>query len=200
MATATTKTYSVTYEPLNTAADLSNVIDVILNANYNLDVNAFREPGIDEVQSITLSGATGGSWTWARGTQTTAPIAWNATSAAVQSAIEALSNIGPGNVNVTGTPGSWMVTFTGSLGGNNVPQGNVDGTALTGPSPQVTSQTFIQGSLARKLYTLLISRNGHDPIQPLNQATPPFGRFLVWDNNQLLDLNQNQFNDRYTIV
>lgn len=200
MTNAITKTYNVNVQQLNTVADLSNVIDAALNANYNLDFNAFREPPVDEVQRISLSGADGGTWTWTWGTQPTNPIAWNASTSAVQSALEALPNIEVGDVSVTGGAGSWLVTFTGNLAGNNVGQADVNGSALIGSAPLVTSQTVTQGRAARKLYTLLISRNGRDPIQPLNQAAPPFGRFLVWDNNQLLDLSQIQFDSRYTIV
>src|SRR3954465_8763162 len=50
--------------------------------------------GTNEVQTITVTGTpTGGTFTLTYSTQTTAAIAYNATAAAVQTALEALSNI-----------------------------------------------------------------------------------------------------------
>jgi hypothetical protein len=49
--------------------------------------------------TITVNTGTGGA-------QTTAALAWNAATATVQAALEALSNIGVGDITVTGTPGS----------------------------------------------------------------------------------------------
>src|SRR5687767_1380308 len=51
--------------------------------------------GIDEVEEILVIG-TGGTWTATYSGQTTAAIAYNATPAQVQAALEALSNVAPG--------------------------------------------------------------------------------------------------------
>ncbi|WP_280420650.1 hypothetical protein [Nocardia carnea] len=88
--------------------------------------------GSNEIQSVALSGTpTGGTYTLSFGGQTTAPIAYNAASTVVETALEALSSIGTGNVTVTGT-GPWAVEFTGQLAETNFPLMTADGTALTG--------------------------------------------------------------------
>jgi hypothetical protein len=79
----------------------------------------------DEMQSVTVTNATNGtytlSFTGAIGSaQATANIAWDATAATVQTALAAVSNIGTGNVLVTGdaTTG-FTVEFTGTLADTN---------------------------------------------------------------------------------
>src|SRR5436853_3648613 len=58
--------------------------------------------GNDEVQTVTLgAGNTGGTFTITFGAQTTSALAFNATAAQVQTALEALSSIGLNNVLVT---------------------------------------------------------------------------------------------------
>lgn len=61
---------------------------------------------------VTLTNTpTGGTYTLKFGAQTTAPLAHNASVSAVQAALAALTNIGAGNVTVTGTPTSYTVVF-----------------------------------------------------------------------------------------
>lgn len=92
----------------------------------------------NEVQTITVTGApTGGNFTITYDGQTTAAIAHNANAAAVQSALEALSNIAVGDVVVTGGPGPgtpWVVEFRGNLAQTNVPS-------------MTTTDSFTGGSL-----------------------------------------------------
>lgn len=105
--------------------------------------------GTAEVQTVTITGTpTGGTFTLTFSGQTTAGIAYNAAAAAVQSALEALSNLAPGDVVVTGGPGPgtpWVVTFTVAQG--NVPQMTASGSGLTGgSSPAVAVTTTTGGS------------------------------------------------------
>lgn len=102
--------------------------------------------GTSEVQTVTITGTpTGGTFTLTFDGETTAPIAYNAINTAVDSALEALPNIGVGEVAVTGGPGPgtpYTVTFLTSLG--DVPQMTADGAALTGgtaPAVAVTTAT-----------------------------------------------------------
>lgn len=93
------------------------------------------------VQTVTIGGTpTGGTFTLSYGGQTTAAIAYNATSAAVQSALEALTTIGAGNVTVTGSAGGpYTVTFVGTLKNQAIPALTASATGLTGgTSPTVT--------------------------------------------------------------
>lgn len=91
--------------------------------------------GGHSVQNISITGApTGGTFTLTYSGQTTAAIAFNASAAAVESAIAALSNVGAGMVRVSGGPGpatAWNVvlflaspaafTHTDSLTGGTTP-------------------------------------------------------------------------------
>lgn len=104
--------------------------------------------GTNEVQTVTITGTpTGGTFTLTYGGQTTAPIAYNATAAAVQSALEALSSIGAGNVATGGGPlpdTAVTVTFQGALGATDVALMTASGAALTGgttPAVAVTETT-----------------------------------------------------------
>lgn len=77
----------------------------------------------DEVQTLTEGGSGLTSYTLTYSGQTTASIAAAATAADVQAALEALSNIAPGDVTVTGSPGGvYTVTFGGTLADTNVAQ------------------------------------------------------------------------------
>lgn len=91
----------------------------------------------NEVQTITITGGpTGGNFTLTWRGQTTANIAYNASAANVKSALEALSTVGAGNVDVSGT---YAVTFTGVLGNKPQPLIVANGAGLTGgTSPAVT--------------------------------------------------------------
>lgn len=86
-------------------------------------VNTAGTLSVNEVQKVAVQGsASGGTFTLTYSGQTTAAIAHNATTGTVQTALENLSNIGVGDVAVTGVPGAWIVTFQGALAGQNVSQ------------------------------------------------------------------------------
>lgn len=71
-----------------------------------------------EVQTLTVTGTpTGGAFTLAFMSVQTAPIAWNATSAAVSAALQTLPGIGNGGVTVSGGPAPatpFVITFAGA--------------------------------------------------------------------------------------
>ncbi len=97
---------------------------------------------LDEVQTVTITGApTGGTFTLTFGAATTAAIAYNATAATVQTALQALADIGANNVVVTGGPGpatAWTVEFTGTLGFANQATMTATSSLTGGSSPTVT--------------------------------------------------------------
>lgn len=99
----------------------------------------------NEVQTVDVSGSpTGGTYTLSFAEQETSDLAYNASAATVQAALEALPNIGSGNVSVSGSGGSFTVTFEGDLAGENVPTLVGDGSGLTGgtdPSIEVAVTT-----------------------------------------------------------
>lgn len=100
-----------------------------------------------EVQTITITGSpTGGTFTITFAGQTTAPIAYNAAAAAVQTALQALGAIGAGNVTVSGSAGGpYTATFAGVLAEVNVPQMSATGSFTGGSSPAVAVATTTQG-------------------------------------------------------
>lgn len=98
----------------------------------------------NEVQTVTITGGpTGGTFTLTFDGQTTGTIVYNAAASAVQTALEALSNIAPGDVTVTGSAGGpYSVTFAGAYAGTNVAQMTASGASLTGgTSPAVNVAT-----------------------------------------------------------
>jgi hypothetical protein len=103
--------------------------------------------GTSEVQTVTITGApTGGTFTLTYAGQTTAPIAYNATAAQVEAALEALPNLDTDEVGVAGGPGPgtpWTVTFAAQLG--NVAQMIATGSFTGGTAPAVAVATTTAG-------------------------------------------------------
>jgi hypothetical protein len=100
-----------------------------------------------EVQSVTITGVpTGGTFTLTYDGSTSAGIAFNATAATVQSALEALASIDAGDVTVTGSAGGpYTVTF--NAGGGNVAAMTASAASLTGgTSPAVVIATPTPGT------------------------------------------------------
>jgi hypothetical protein len=103
--------------------------------------------GVNAVQRVAITGApTGGSFTLTKGGNTTAAIAWNATAAIVQAALQLLASVGSGGVTCTGgpLPGTPIdCTFTGANATMPVSL-MTDVSTLTGgttPDANVTSLT-----------------------------------------------------------
>jgi hypothetical protein len=105
--------------------------------------------GRNEKQTVAIDDATtSGTFTLTYSSQTTGTIAWNATAAAVQTALEGLSNIEVGDVLVTGGPGpgtDWVVEFKGTLAITDVAAMTGDGTNLVGGSTVVTITETVKG-------------------------------------------------------
>ncbi len=106
--------------------------------------------GTDEVQTVTITGSpTGGTYTLTFSGQTTSAIAYNATASAVQSALEALSNIASGDITCGGGPHPGTpitVTFGGgAYDGEDVPQMTASGSFTGGTSPTVAVSTTTPG-------------------------------------------------------
>lgn len=108
-------------------------IGQLFNDNINITGNA--------VYTLSIIGATAGTFTLTYSAQTTAVINWNATAADVEAALKALNNIGDSDVIVTGGPlpsVNCVIRFTGALGGQTI---TLTGTftGLTGGTNSVTS-------------------------------------------------------------
>jgi hypothetical protein len=115
--------------------------------NVTLDIALFSAGNVNEAQTVTISGGvTGGTFTLTYSGQTTAAIAWNAASSAVQSALVALSNLAAGDVTVTGSAGGpWTVTFGGTLASQNVAAMTASAASLTGGTPAIAVATATAG-------------------------------------------------------
>lgn len=111
-------------------------------------VGVYEPAGTAEVQTLTESGTiTGGTYTLVYDGLTTANIAFNATAAAVQAALEALANVEPGEIVVTGGPVDTTpltLTFAGGKQGNQ-PQITANVGNLTGTTPGITAATTTPG-------------------------------------------------------
>ncbi len=101
----------------------------------------------NEVQTLTVTGApTGGTFTITWAGQTTAAIAYNATAAVVQTALEALSNVAAGDVVVTGSAGGpWTLTWGGTQLGEDVAAPTTTESFTGGTSPDITIATTTAG-------------------------------------------------------
>lgn len=124
---------------------------------------------IDNYFVVTLGGPSAGTFTLTYKGQTTAGIAYNAAASAVQSALQALSTIGAGNVTVTGGAGGpYTVTMAGTLAN--------DSTVMTGSGTGLTGGAFtIVGTqlpyLARRDFCCKLEK-----VSPLKDTKGIYGR------------------------
>lgn len=112
--------------------------------------NVRMSAGTNEKQSVTITGSpTGGTFTLTFGSKTTGNIAFDATAADVQAALEALESIGEDNVICTGgpLPTEIDVYFIGELASQSQALITADSTSLSGGTdPTVTVAQVTDGS------------------------------------------------------
>lgn len=100
---------------------------------------------VNAVQTLKSSGASAGTFVLSYGGQSTAPLTYSATAAAITTALAGLTTIGTGNVTATGGPASTtdvVITFGGTLAGVPVSVITVDGALLTDGTPSVVQTTL----------------------------------------------------------
>lgn len=119
--------------------------------------------GAREKQTVTISGSpTGGTFTLTFNGQTTSAIAYNASAATVEAALEALSTIGQGNVQVTGNAGGpWTVEFVGQLANQNVAAMTADGASLTGGTSPAVAIATSQAGVVEKVAGVVVPGFGN---------------------------------------
>lgn len=125
---------------------LYTALDSVVVADAGYPGTGPFDAGTAEVETVTITGEpTGGTFTLTYSGQTTAAVPFDATAAALQAALEALSNVQPGDLTVTGGAGGpWTVTFSAELG--DVPEMTGDGAGLTGgTAPAVAVATVTPG-------------------------------------------------------
>jgi len=110
--------------------------------------------GTSDVQTFTATGPpTAGTFTITKDGQTTTPIVFNASAAAIQSALQALTTIGTGNVTCTGGPINTtpvVATFAAAMANATETLMTVSNTGLTGGTVAVAHTTV--GTPAYSLY------------------------------------------------
>jgi hypothetical protein len=113
----------------------------------------FRYPDqiSSNVQSVTITGTpTGGTFTLSTSSPlpqgTTGPIAYNASPAQVQAALESIQGM-MGNVAVTGSVGFYTIAFRGAFAGQTLPQLTANASGLTGTTPGILVATVNLGGL-----------------------------------------------------
>ena len=101
--------------------------------------------GTNEVQTIEIDDdVSAGTFTLSFGGYTTDPIAYNASAAVVEAALEALNSTGLGACTVSGASPKWTVTFTGNLAATDVALitgTNVDMSGGITTDPEITETT-----------------------------------------------------------
>jgi hypothetical protein len=147
--------YSGTLTPYNWSYTGTNATVKMLVGTSQPNTDAV---GVNEVQTLTTAiSPTSGSFyivytgipaaVWPTGaavTGVTASIPYTVTYTGLQAELEALSNIGAGNVSVVG---SWatgfQVTFSSGLGYRNLPLMSISGSTLSNPSGS-TAEAFVE--------------------------------------------------------
>ncbi|MBL8825996.1 MAG: hypothetical protein JNM18_03365, partial [Planctomycetaceae bacterium] len=141
-AASSTATYSIVFN--NNLAGINLPQLLLNNAGFSTASLTFAQQSdgalFNEAQRLAFS-ANSGTFTLDFDGQTTAAIAFDATSGAVQSALEALANIATGDVLVTGTPGNFGVYFTGARANQDVAELVIDSAALANTSGVTVTTT-----------------------------------------------------------
>lgn len=105
--------------------------------------------GLNDIQTVSFQGAaTGGTFklVYNPGSHQTANIAYNATPAAVQAALEAVPQIGAGNVRVTGKVANYSIEFINALGLQDIPLLGTISNLIGSNPPVVVGQNGASGS------------------------------------------------------
>lgn len=125
---------------------------------------------VNEIQTITLAGSTGGTYTLTYNGQTTAAIARNASAATLESTLVALSNIGGSDIAVDGAYPSYTVEFQGAKSG--LPQPLMTAT-VAGGAPAVTVDRTQQGEINLSGSRAYIWFGDHYRILMMGSEGPP---------------------------
>lgn len=105
---------------------------------------AVSTAAVNEVQTLAASSATAGTFTLTFNGQTTAALPYNATATQIAQALQALSNVGVGQVSASGGPAqstNVVLTFIGDYAGRDVPLITVNKANLTGGAAAAVTQT-----------------------------------------------------------
>jgi hypothetical protein len=165
--------------------DNSMIYDRFRNGVMDSLTMDVQGPNIAKFYTVSLGSPTGGTFTLTYNGQTTSGIAYNATAAAVQSALSSLSTVGAGNVTVSGNAGGpYTVSFANALlNDGNVLSGS--GAGLTGGTFSVGAETDLKQELNLVIPNMWYDSVEHDTskdnilIKAKATAVVPSGSVLV---------------------
>lgn len=133
---------------INERAYFKDIVWLLALAGFDYTVT--QGAGTNEVQELAITGSpTGGTFTLTYGAETTAAIAYNATAAQVQAALEALPGLLPGDVVCAGgpLPGTPVtITFQGRLAATNVAAITTTDSLTGGTTPASAITTTTAGA------------------------------------------------------
>lgn len=127
--------------------------------------NNFNSGAASEVQNLDLGGATGGTYTLSFGSETTSALAFDADAATIDTALEALENIGTGNVAVT-AGSDFVITFGGTLANSKLPLLVLGAGSLTGGSGEEITRTTTGSEGDDTILDLWEDEQGTEPLLP----------------------------------
>lgn len=135
----------------------------------------------DEKQHIAITGApTGGTIVYHFGGQDTTAVAYNASAAALQAALEALSNVAPGDVTVTGSAAAgYDVQFGGALANADEPALTATASLTGGSTPGVTITTVTAGGADGSSDGLQVAKGYLFSVIQVRNATGKAGAALL---------------------
>lgn len=188
-----TTTPSVTFTNETTTANSTRTEYRITNAAkvyVDEDTAVTVQKANDELQSLTFTGSpTGGSVVFRFGGQDTSALDWNCTASQMQTALQALSSVGPGNALVTGGPApatAFQVQFTATLGQADQSLITLQTNSLTGGSSPSVSIAEVQAGQAYTTITtgfVLWYAGGvvvFDATQPVGTYVRFSGKYFPW--------------------
>ncbi len=119
-----------------------------------------------------------GTYTLTQNGQTTSAIAWDASAATIQTALEALSSVGTGNVLVTVTSPNTVsrtitLCFRNGKGGTNLPQTTINTASLVpmmGGSISSFANTTAEGGSYPETQTITLSNATSGRCRPTTKA------------------------------
>ena len=132
---------SIAIEQLNVAAYPGHRFTVTGSTEtHEITAVTIASSDVNEVQNLALDTPSAGTFTLSFMGATTDPIAFNASAATIDTALEALSTIGAGNVAVT-AGSDFVFTFGGDLAALSLPLVTIDGSGLTGAGAEAVTRT-----------------------------------------------------------
>lgn len=170
--------------------DLARAMHVQLPASVTLARGTVlgEVTGVNELQRITLTSATGGTFKLTYAGQQTGAIAYNASAATIKTALEALSNIAVDDIIVTGGPANTtpvVVEFIATLGGAAQSPMLIDISSLTGSGVSGVVDTLRDGAAGTSgLFKAYASGNTDGSqvakaILPYDVVTDGLGRIAI---------------------